>query len=128
MVGIVLVSHSRDLARGLAHLAAQVAGPDVRIEAAGGGPDGALGTSSDLVNAAIDRADAGDGVVALGDLGSAMLTLRDVLEERGGPERLRLADAPLVEGAVAAAVVAAPGGSLDEVALAAEQARGVCKL
>ncbi len=128
MVGIVLVSHSAELARGLARLAAGVAGAEVRIEPAGGDPAGGLGTSGDLVSAALDRADTGDGVVALGDLGSAFLILRGVLEERGGSERVRLVDAPFVEGAVAAAVVASAGASLDDVARAAEQARGAAKL
>jgi len=128
MVGIVLVSHSAELARGLARLAAAVAGAEVRIEPAGGDPAGGLGTSGDLVSAALDRADTGDGVVALGDLGSAFLILRGVLEERGGSERVRLVDAPFVEGAVAAAVVASAGASLDDVARAAEQARGAAKL
>lgn len=126
MVGIVIVSHSADLARGLAELAGQMAGPDVRIEPAGGGPDGGLGTDAELASVAIERADAGDGVVVLGDLGSAILTVRSVLEDSNG--RVRLVDAPLVEGAVAAAVVSSAGRGLDEVALAAEEARGVAKL
>lgn len=126
MVGIVVVSHSEDLARGLADLAAQVAGPEVRIEPAGGGPDGILGTDDDRVRDAIKRANQGDGVVVLCDLGSAILTVRSVLERANG--HVRLADAPLVEGAVAAAVVSSAGSSLAEVLQAAEQARGVNKL
>src|SRR3954471_5024506 len=105
-VGWVLVSHSADLARGLAALVAQVAGPDVVIEAAGGGPDDTLGTDGERVRAAIERADQGAGVVVLGDLGSAILTARDALDDLETPNA-RLVDAPLVEGAVAAAVVAA---------------------
>jgi phosphoenolpyruvate---glycerone phosphotransferase subunit DhaM len=126
LVGIVLVSHSAELARGLAAVAAQVAGPDVRIEAAGGDAEGGLGTSSDRVEAAIRLADAGGGVVVLADLGSAILTVRDVLEQEAGG--VRLADAPLVEGAVAAAVTAATGQPLEAVVQAAEEARDVRKL
>jgi len=122
-----LVSHSPELARGLADLAAQVAGPEVRIEAAGGGPDGGLGTAGDAVRAAIERADRGDGAVVLADLGSSLLTVRHLLD--GQTEaRVRLADAPLVEGAVAAAVVASSGQPLDAVLQAAEEARGARKL
>jgi phosphoenolpyruvate---glycerone phosphotransferase subunit DhaM len=129
MVGIVLVSHSAQLASGLASLIGQVAGPEVAIEAAGGAPDGGLGTSSELVSTAIQRADRGDGVVILGDLGSAFLTVQAVLEDLhdGVPGRIRLVDAPLVEGAVAAAVTASAGASLDEVIQAAEEARGARK-
>lgn len=127
LVGLVLVSHSSELADGLASLARQVAGPDVPIEAAGGGPDDALGTDGALVRAAIVRADRGAGVVVLGDLGSAILTARDALDDLDQPDA-RLVDAPLVEGAVAAAVVAAGGGTVEEVASAAEDAWHARKL
>jgi dihydroxyacetone kinase phosphotransfer subunit len=127
VVGIVVVSHSSDLARGLVDLAAQVAGPDVRIEPAGGLPDGGLGTDDDRVREAIKRADGGDGVVVLCDLGSAILTVRHVLE-RSSNGHVVLADAPLVEGAVTAAVVSSAGSSLQDVTRAAEEARGASKL
>lgn len=128
MVGIVVVSHSSDLAEGLAALAAQMAGPDVRIEAAGGLPDGGLGTDEDRVRAAIKAADQGSGVVILGDLGSAILTVRHVLERHNGNGSVRLVDAPIVEGAVAAAVTASANMPLDDVARSAEDARGAGKL
>ena len=128
MVGIVVVSHSSDLAEGLAALAAQMAGPDVRIEPAGGLPDGGLGTDEDRVRAAIKAADQGAGVVILGDLGSAILTVRHVLERHNGNGTVRLVDAPIVEGAVAAAVTASANMPLEDVARSAEDARGAGKL
>jgi PTS hybrid protein len=127
VVGIVLVSHSVDIAKGLAELAGQVAGADAKIVAAGGGPGGILGTSADIVQAAIGDADGGDGVVILADIGSAILTIRGVLSVQPNGH-VRLADAPLVEGAVAAAVAASAGLTLDEVIHAAEDARNVNKL
>jgi PTS hybrid protein len=128
VVGIVIVSHSPDIAAGTAALAAQMAGPDVRIEAAGGAPDGGLGTDGSLVETAIAAADQGDGAIVLGDLGSAFLTARAVLEERAnGNGSIRLVDAPLVEGAIAAAVTASAGMPLDDVVAAAEEARAVPK-
>ncbi len=54
MVGIVVVSHSSEIASGTVALAGQMAGPDVRIEGAGGTPDGGLGTDADRVRAAIE--------------------------------------------------------------------------
>jgi PTS hybrid protein len=104
-----------------------MAGDGVSIEAVGGGPGGGLGTNGDRVQEALVTADSGDGVVVLGDLGSAILTVRHVLE-RNGNGHVRLVDAPFVEGAVAAAVTASVGSSLDEVAQAAEGARGATKL
>ncbi len=127
MVGIVVVSHSSDLAHGVVELAGQVAGPDVRIEAAGGGPNGTLGTDEGLVRDAIRRANQGSGVVVLGDLGSAILTIRHVLETQVNGH-VQLVDAPLVEGAVTAAVMASTGSSLDDVIKATEEARGARKL
>lgn len=127
MVGIVVVSHSREIASGTADLAGQMAGPDVRIKAAGGDPTGGLGTDGDRVRSAIATADAGDGVLVLGDLGSAILTVRAALEESGNGHVV-LADAPLVEGAVAAAVAASAGLGLSDVKRSAEEASGASKL
>jgi phosphoenolpyruvate---glycerone phosphotransferase subunit DhaM len=127
MVGLVLVSHSEDIAKGLAELAAQMAGPEVAIEAAGGLAGGGLGTDEDRVRDAIRHADQGNGVVVIGDLGSAILTVRHVLE-RSFNGRVLLADAPLVEGAVAAAVIASTGADVKQVVSAAEVARGANKL
>src|SRR5438045_9585773 len=107
-VGIVLVSHSAELAQGAAHLAAQVSGGTVTIIAAGGTDEGELGTSAAKVTRGLRLADRGAGVVVLPDLGSAVLTARAVLEDPGGQSVL-LADAPFVEGAVAATVTAAAG-------------------
>ena len=127
MVGIVLVSHSFELAHGLAAMAVQVAGDDVRVEPAGGGPDGSLGTSGDAVWNAIVRADSGQGVVVLADLGSSILTVRHLLEEGRANGHVRLVDAPFVEGAIAAAVMSSAGQELEDVARAAEEARGASK-
>ncbi len=125
-VGIVLVSHSPALAQGLADLVAQIGSGEVPLAVAGGAGDGRLGTSVDLVQEAIGAADRGQGVVIVPDLGSAVLTVRTVLGEGNHPGAV-LVDAPFVEGAVAAAVTAASGATLDEVAEAARQARDVPK-
>jgi PTS hybrid protein len=127
-VGIVLVSHSAELAAGAAHLAAQVSGGTVTIIAAGGTDDGGLGTSAAKVADGLRHANQGAGVVVLPDLGSAVLTVRAVLEDYGEDVAVLLADAPFVEGAVAATVTAAAGGDVKAVAAAAEEARHVRKL
>jgi phosphoenolpyruvate---glycerone phosphotransferase subunit DhaM len=127
-VGIVLVSHSAELAEGAANLAAQVSGGTVTIVAAGGTDDGDLGTSAAKVEQALRDADQGAGVVVLPDLGSAVLTVRAVLEDYGSAGTVLLTDAPFVEGAVAATVIAAAGGDLKAVAAAAEEARHARKL
>jgi PTS hybrid protein len=127
-VSLVLVSHSTSVACGIAELAAQVAGPDVRILPVGGGE--ALGVDGARELTALRRtAQHGDGVVLM-DLGSSVLAVRAALAELGPDERLRICpvDAPFVEGAIAAAVMAATGASRAAVASAAEDARHVSKL
>ena len=129
MIGIVLVSHSAALAEGLADLVGQISGEDVRVRPAGGSGDGGLGTDPVRIAAAIRSADAGSGVVVVVDIGSAVLSVKAILA--GGDVDgidVRLADAPLVEGAVAASVLAATGADLAAVAAAAEEARDVAKL
>ena len=127
-VGIVLVSHSTALAEGAAELVGQIGG-GVTVIPAGGAEDGGIGTSEAKVRDAIMAADAGAGVVILPDLGSSVLTVRALLSEPGNlPEPIALADAPFVEGAVAAAVAAAVGGDIKAVLAAAEEARNARKL
>jgi phosphoenolpyruvate-protein phosphotransferase/dihydroxyacetone kinase phosphotransfer subunit len=130
MVGLVVVSHSARLAEGVAQLAREMAG-DVRLETAGGheppaeGEEAPLGTDAARVMSAIEAADdgSGDGVLVLMDLGSAVLSAEMALEllDPSVGERVRLVPAPLVEGAVAAAVAAQAGQPLDAVAA---EARG----
>jgi phosphoenolpyruvate---glycerone phosphotransferase subunit DhaM len=126
-VGIVLISHSRQLAEGAADVAAQVSAGSVRIVGVGGTEDGALGTSIAALETAVEKVAAGRGVVVLPDLGSSVLTARSYLSDHPG-SGVVLADAPFVEGAVAAAVAASSGAALDDVLAAAEGARGVRKL
>jgi PTS hybrid protein len=126
-VGLVVVSHSTQIAEGTAELAGQMAGPEVRIVPAGGMADGAIGTDAALIADAIGRADAGAGVVVLADLGSAVLATRTALELLGGPDNVRLSRGPIVEGAVIAAVQASTGSTLDEVLVAAESAASLPK-
>ena len=128
-VGIVLVSHSAALAEGAAELAAQISGGTVAIIPAGGTDGRQLGTSAAKVQQAAKLADSGAGVVILPDLGSAVLTVRALLSETGDlPAPIELADAPFVEGLVAATVAAAAGGDVKAVLAAAEEARHARKL
>jgi PTS hybrid protein len=117
-VRLVVVSHSAKIADGAAELAAQMA-PDVLILPAGGTDDGRIGTSLEKVMAALEQA-AGDGVVVLTDLGSAVMTAESAAEFAADPESVLLADAPLVEGLVAAAVAAQTGADAAAVKDAAE--------
>ena len=129
-VGLVVVSHSAKVAEGVVELAGQM-GKGVRIQPAGGSDDGGIGTDPNLIADAITAADDGDGVLVLVDLGSAVLSAQLAIDEfvdeqvRG---RVRIAEAPVVEGAVVAAIQAATGSSLDEVDQAARGAASMVKV
>ncbi|MFI7601444.1 phosphoenolpyruvate--protein phosphotransferase [Actinoplanes sp. NPDC049681] len=124
MVGLVVVSHSRALARAAAALAAEMV-PDrpVPLEVAAGLDETTFGTDAVAITEAVTAADHGDGVVVLMDLGSAVLSAElalDLLED-GVRDRVVLTPAPLVEGLIAATVAAAGGATRQEVA---EEAAG----
>jgi dihydroxyacetone kinase phosphotransfer subunit len=132
-VALVLVSHSSRLAEGARELAEQVAQGAVPIIAVGGAEDGSLGTNALAIAAAIESLAATDGVegvLVLMDLGSAVLSTETALEQLSDEvlPLVRLADAPFVEGAVAAAVEASLGSDLAAVASTAGAAKGQSKL
>ena len=125
LVGVVLVSHSAEVAASVAELAKGLAGgaAAVPVATAGGTAAGGLGTSAELISAAAAAVDRGAGVAVLTDLGSAVLTVKSLLAEGEElPDNTRLLDAPFVEGAVAAVVTAATGADLDAVQAAAAEA------
>jgi multiphosphoryl transfer protein len=129
-VGLVIVSHSTQLAAGVVELAGQMAQGKTPIAAAGGAIDDVLGTSVDKILAAIQSVDGPDGVLVLLDLGSAILSAEMALEMLNDEqrERIRLSFAPLVEGAVAAALEASLGRTLAQVQQVAEKTANVDQL
>jgi len=128
MVGIVLVSHSSQVAEGTAELVWSMAG-EVEMAAVGGDVDGSLGTDPDRIRLAIEGLEA-DEVLVFMDIGSAVLSAETVLEmlEPEVAARVRLVDAPFVEGAFAAGVLASTGADAEECIEAAQEARTESKL
>jgi PTS hybrid protein len=132
MIGLVLVAHSADVVRGVVAMVMQAA-PDVPVDGAGGLSGGRLGTNGLEVAGALRRvleANGRDGILVLLDLGSASMAVDLALDELDRADRalVRLTEAPIVEGAVLAAVAAAGGAGVDAVAAAAERARTLSKL
>jgi phosphocarrier protein FPr len=129
MIGIVIVSHSAELAEDVCKLAGQVAKGQVRLAAAGGAadPENPFGTDAFKVLQAVESVYSEEGVLVLMDLGSALLSAETALDLLGEQKRnhVRLCAAPLVEGAVAAAALAAAGAGLDEVFQEAQEALAV---
>lgn len=121
MIGLLIISHSAAVARGVKELADQMAKGQVKIAAAGGTHDGHLGTSTDLISAALAELKGVTAVLALVDMGSAVMSAEMALEMSG--ETFLISGAPLVEGALVAAVEAMrPDATLEHVAAAAARA------
>lgn len=133
-VGIVVVSHSSEVAEATVRLVARLAnlpadGP--RLIAAGGLEDGSIGTDATRIADALGEADAGAGVVVLADLGSAVLAAATAVDELVASElasRVRISGGPLVEGTFVAAVQASAGDGLAGVLTAADDAASMNKL
>lgn len=116
MVGIVIVSHSHNLAVAIREYTGLMAG-DAHVAAAGGTDDGCFGTSFQKIYEAIDSVYSEDGVIVLMDMGSAVMTTEMVLEAYG-QENVRMVDCPIVEGSVVATINAQAGLSMDDIAAA----------
>jgi len=128
MVGIVIVSHSAKVAEGIRELALQMAAAAQRIVAAGGLVDGAIGTDAIKIKEAIITANDGDGVAVMVDLGSAVLSAELAIEMLEDQEIVAaIADAPILEGTIAATVEASVGQPLSRVIATAEGARELRK-
>lgn len=143
MVNILVVSHSRELACGVKALAdsllccGELAADGmerVQIIAVGGVPEAgnrfAMGTSTHAIGEAICKLWNDDGILVLFDIGSALMSTEMALDLLADEQRARccIADAPLVEGTIAAAMEASLGRPLNEVCEAAEAARQLQKL
>jgi dihydroxyacetone kinase phosphotransfer subunit len=130
MVAIVLVSHSTRIAEGTLELIKQMTGEKIRIETAAGTSDNRLGTDVALIEEKIRKVSDRDGVLIMADLGSAIISAEMALEalDEQLKNRTLIADAPFVEGAVAAAMEASFGKSLIEVKEAAENTRDMRKI
>ncbi|MBR2810115.1 MAG: PTS-dependent dihydroxyacetone kinase phosphotransferase subunit DhaM [Solobacterium sp.] len=128
MVGIVIVSHSAKIAEGIKELALQMAQNYDQLIAAGGMEDGSIGTDAVRIMEAIQEADQGDGVIVLADLGSGIISAETAIDMLDGEIKVQIADAPIVEGAIVAAVEASIGNPFEHVLTETEKTREFHKL
>jgi len=126
-VGIVIVSHSPDVARGTADMVRQMVGTEVPLAHCGGNPEGGLGTSVEKIMAAIDEAWSQAGVAILVDLGGAETNREMAIEMLPADRQSKVAicNAPIVEGAVMAATESWGGATLSGVRATAEELSAV---
>ncbi|MDO5408611.1 MAG: dihydroxyacetone kinase phosphoryl donor subunit DhaM [Eubacteriales bacterium] len=126
MVGLVIVSHSENLAKSVVELTSMMAA-DAKIAPAGGLEDGGFGTSFERIQNAIEEVYSDDGVIVLMDLGSAVMTTEMVIEMMED-RKIAMADCPLVEGTVVASVDAVGGMGFEEIMADLEKVRDMRKL
>ena len=134
MIGIVVVSHSQKVSEGICDMGEQISASGdhkLPIIAAGGNAEGKLGTDPKRILEAIKNANEGDGVVVVCDLGSGVISSQAAISMLEDPlkGKVRIADAPILEGAVGAAVESASDAhsSLESVVAAAEASRQLHK-
>ena len=122
-VGIVIVSHSPDVAKGAADMVRQMVGANVPLAWCGGNPSGGLGTSVEAIVKALELAWSDAGVVIMVDMGGAETNSEMAIEMM--PEKRRpkivVCNGPVVEGSVMAATESSSGATLDQVRRAAEE-------
>lgn len=121
-VGVVIVSHSPKVAEGTADMVRQMVGDTVPLAWTGGDAGGGLGSDAGAIALAIEQVWSADGVVVLADLGGAVMNAEMAVELLAGERAatIRVCDAPVVEGAVVAAVEAMGGADLEVVRATAE--------
>lgn len=128
-VGIVLVSHSDELVKGLKKILDRL-NPNVPIAAVGGTDDGDIGTSAIKIRDAINSVYSEKGVIIFFDLGSALMNTELAIEWLANENKtnIRIADSPLVEGSYIAVVQSGIGSNLEEVMEVAGNAKSFVKI
>ncbi len=131
MVGIVVVSHSSKVAEGIKEIALQMAdSPSLKIASCGGNKEKGIGTDPDRIYQSIEEVYCEDGVVVIPDLGSAVMSVEMIIENISTEKasKIIIADAPILEGTVMAAIAASVGTDLQGVLKSAEEVRGMRKI
>ncbi len=109
MLGFIVVSHSKDLAEAVIHLANEMKRYDFPL-INGSGTDGDfLGSNPLTIKEAILNAKTDKGALVFVDIGSSVLNTQvaiDFLADEGEDvENIKIADAPLVEGLIAGVAI-----------------------
>ncbi len=130
MVNIIVVSHSRNLANAIVEFVDEMKGDGFEVRAVSGidSDENALGSDPIKIMEAINELYTDDGVLLLGDIGSSIMNIEMAIEMLPDDMNVRLADAPIVEGALAAVCFNSKGVSLDELKAEAEAAKTISKI
>ncbi len=130
MIGLVIVSHNEKLGEEIINLTAEMKGYDFAVVNGSGAGGAHYGSDPMIIKTAIEKANQGDGVVILCDLGSAVMNAQMAIEflDADLQDKTKIADAPIVEGALVAMAANCPKSSLKELIEEIEESRGFCKL
>ena len=114
MVGILILSHSNLVAKGLLDICKQIA-KDAHIESVGG-VEGRLGLDVEKALKALNRLlDENDSVIIYSDIGSTVLASKSIKEMSLRPNSVYIANAPLVEGAITGSVQTTLTNNVEEI-------------
>lgn len=131
MIGVLVASHSEEAARGIAKIAEEMSGRgSVPVRGIGGNDAGGLGLSIPKVyQALVSLLSECDGVLIVPDIGSSVLSSRAAIDmlPPGDMQRVAIANAPILEGAMLAAIESSAGSDLAEVSDAAKEAKNLNK-
>lgn len=128
MIGLVVVSHNKKLAEEIINFSNEMKQFDFPVENGGGTSSDIYGTEVQIITDAVKRADNGEGVLIFVDLGSSIMNAEMALEILGNPEKISIADAPLVEGVISAVAGNFPGISLEELKQISEESKNFIKI
>ncbi len=132
-IGVVLISHSELIATGLRDLVNEMNDGSVPVIAAGGTGDGRIGTNAIIIQEALESLDdTCDHILIYADLGSSIISASTAIDEISEEneelaEKIRLVNAPMIEGALAGVVQATISDDVEEVISVSESAKDQVK-
>lgn len=118
MIGFVIVSHSKNLAEEVIKLCNEMKKSDFPVINGSGTNGDYLGSDPMIIKKAIESVYSDDGVLILGDIGSSILNSEmaiELLDDSFDKEKIKIADAPLVEGTIIAMAINNGRTSLEEL-------------
>lgn len=131
MIGIVVVSHSKKLAQEAIELVEEMKRYNFPL-INGSGTDGEfLGSNPLLIKEAIEKAYTKDGVLLFVDIGSSVLNSKiafDFLEDNIDKTKVKIADAPLIEGLLAAVAINDEKATIKEMLEELDECKNISKL
>lgn len=128
MIGLVVVSHNRKLAEEVINFSEEMRQFNFPLINGGGTSSDIYGSEPQIILDAIKKADMGDGVLIFVDLGSSIMNSEMALEMLEDTSKIKIVDAPLVEGVISAVAGNFPDVTLEELIQISEESKNFIKI